>query len=46
LLFYSTEIIGITGYSVMPELYGSAAPTFLVVCVVVLITIYLKLVED
>jgi hypothetical protein len=46
LLFYSTEVIGITGYSVLPELYGAAAPTFLVVCVVVLIAIYVKLVED
>jgi len=43
ILLYSTEIVGVTGYSVLPELYGGFAPLFLVVCVIVLVMVYRKL---
>jgi len=46
ILMYSNEIVAVTGYSVLPELYGGFAPLFLVICVVVLIFIYRKTVEE
>ncbi len=46
ILLYSQEIVSVTGYSVLPELYGSFAPLFLVICVVVLIAVYVKLVKE
>ncbi len=46
IMMYSNEIVGVTGYSVLPELYGGFAPLFLVVCVAVLIFVYKKTVEE
>lgn len=45
ILMYSNEIVAVTGYSALPELYGGFAPLFLVICVIVLIFVYKKTVE-
>jgi uncharacterized membrane protein len=46
ILFKFENFKGITGYSVLGNIYGGMAPIMMVVIVVILIALYVKLVEN
>ena len=45
-LFKFSDVAGITGYSILSEVYGGVAPVVLVLIVVILIALYVKLIEN